>query len=148
MRRVWGVHHQNGGVVFMKRPPHMSYGVGRKSEAQNSAWIMEQLIDELSEDAAFAGGIDESRIVITPHQTRSNGNLPAYQIFILPPPNQVGVTQDTLQRNPATGEPLAWWPKYGISRQKQRDDGALVDAIARSQESVSQRALGAPGGGA
>jgi hypothetical protein len=148
MRRVWGVHHQNGGVVFMKRPPHMSYGVGRKSEEENSAWIMEQLIDELSEDAAFAGGIDESRIVITPHQTRSNGNLPAYQIFILPPPNQVGVTQDTLQRNPATGEPLAWWPKYDTSRQKQRDDGTLTDAIARAQESVSQRALGGPGGGA
>jgi hypothetical protein len=137
-RKLWGAHHQGGNTFLMRRPPNLFYGQGNKTQQENSAWMMEQLLDDMSESGIFAGLLTEDRVRITEHPTRSNGKLPLYQVIILPTDDQEGFSAPVPWADP-NGNPHPWMPDFKTSRQAQRDRDAQKNMIDDSPARVNAR---------
>lgn len=137
-RKVWGAHHQGDDTFLMRRPPNLFYGEGSKTQQENSAWIMEQLLDDMSASGAFAEPLTEDRVRIVEHPTVSNGKLPVYSVIILPPDTQEGLSAPVPWAD-FNGKPHPWLPKYSTSRQAERDRDAQNNMIQNSPAELLRR---------
>lgn len=82
MKGGWGVSYMSGEPKFEKQPPELMYGVGDLSAEENSEWIKEQLIRELSVGGLVEKNIGD-RVILKPHPRIMNGTKPTYVVYII-----------------------------------------------------------------
>ena len=109
MKGGWGVSYISGKPRFEKQPPELMYAVGNLSAEENSEWIKEQLVRELSTDSMVEKNIGD-RVILKPHPRVMNGNKPTYVVSII---GKNGVL--TTVKN-------AFIPDYATSPKKKRVD--------------------------
>lgn len=121
---AWGLTSMNGRTEFMRHAPERMYGDPNLPDSENSAWMREQLLNEIGTNAMLPEGwqdtvtIKEATAVTQPNQ------LPLYHVYVGP---QIQVERDGVT-------PKLWHPDLA-AHQRQANDAAI--AAARQEREIN-----------
>lgn len=139
--RVWGRSSVAGADRYMKFAPEKFYGVPSKSQADNAAWMREQLVADISRDALQDPNnpITGDKLLIVPAGTKTGPDgRPLYIVSFM---GTDGLLRAVVSPK---GKPIYWRPDWSTSAQAGREKAAQqeqVEAARRARETKY-----APGG--
>jgi hypothetical protein len=129
INRVWGRSDVGGDRRYVKFAPEKFYGIPSLTPAENSRWMNEQLISDVSKGALQdpANPITSNRLRLIPDPTRSNGGNPVYQVWMVQPDASWQQVID------AKGTPVRWMPNYSTSADSKRRNDAVAADIEKAR---------------
>ena len=139
MRKNWGVTNINGDRRFMKYAPESIYGQPNLSEEENTEWIKNQLVSEITKNSIYTEGFTSNLILAVNPRVKTKDGLPVYAVLHKDP--KTGMIIDVKGFN-------AWTPDYSLTPEfkklneenAQKIDNAKRDAKKlREQQRISQQ---------
>ena len=129
VNRVWGRSEVGGERRYVKQAPEKFYSIPTLTPAENSKWMNEQLLSDVSKGALQdpANPITSDRLRLIPDPTRTNGGNPVYQVWLVQPNKGWEQVIDT------KGAPILWHPDYSTSADRKRRDDAAAAEIERAR---------------
>lgn len=125
--RVWGKTEINGKDTVMRFAPEKFYSVNGLSPEDNTKWMRDQLIQDVTTDALIPPKIAEN-IFITPIANRTDERgLPVYQVNIL---NEDGVIRPLRKSD---GSIMAWQPSWERSKKRSEIDTEIEKGVAEAE---------------
>lgn len=138
--RNWGRTKIGGTTIYMKYPPEKFYGLGVMSPEQNSKWIGQQLVDDISGLAPMinAGSpagdekghkIDPEKLLVMPDPTRVKNGRPTYVVSFL---GNDKIFYPVLDK---AGKPMRWAPDWERSSERAR---LAAEEVKRESENAAK----------
>jgi hypothetical protein len=129
VNRVWGRSEVGGEQRYVKQAPEKFYSVPNLTPAENSTWMNEQLLGDVSKGALQdpTNPITADRLRLIPDSTRTNDGNPVYRVWLVQPNKGWEQVVDT------KGEPIRWFPNYSISADRQRRDAVAAAELERAK---------------
>ena len=122
MKGTWGVSYMSGKPNFVRRPPELMYAAPGMNAEENSKWMKEQAVLDMSDNSMVAEGLAD-RIIFTPHPTQTVNGKPTYTVIIKGNDGRLHIQKK------------AFYPNYETSPARKR---YLIETARREDESEEQ----------